>query len=381
MKQKLLFLITEDWFFYSHFLERALAARQAGFDVVIAAREGQDGERIRSAGLRFIPIDFVRRSMNPFVEFATILSIVRLYRRERPTLVHHIGAKPIFYGSLAACMLRGPAIINASVGMGYVFTSRESLARRLKPLMFTAYRYLMNTKRSRVIFENGDDLAAFVRMKLVRREDAILIRGAGVNLDTYRPHAEAAGVPMVVLVARMLKDKGVNEFVQAAHSLYAEGVQARFVLIGDPDPENPSSIPEAILRAWHGSQGVEWWGRRSDVAEVLASAHIACLPSYREGLPKSLLEAAACGLPIVTTDTVGCREVVVHGDNGLLVPVGNALALTDALRTLIADPELRRKMGRRSREHAESEFASERVIAETLAVYTQLAPMGEYGRL
>ena len=199
-----------------------------------------------------------------------------------------------------------------------------------------------------------------------------LIRGAGVNIQTFYPKVPPFGPVVIVLVARMLWDKGVGEFVEAAHYLTKEGVNARFVLVGDPDPANPASIPEATLRNWQGQHGVEWWGRREDMPAVLQGAHIACLPSYREGLPKSLLEAAACGLPIVTTDAPGCREVVRDGVNGLLVPVRDSAALATALGKLIGDPALRRRMGEQSRLLAESEFGQEAIIAQTLAVYREV---------
>lgn len=367
---KLLFLLTEDWFFCSHFIERAVAARAIGYEVVVACRENSHGEQIRKMGLKLVPVDFVRRSTNPLTEFGTLRQIFRLYRRERPDIVHQIGAKPILYGSLVARILGIRRIVNASIGMGYVFSSMDSRARRLKPLVSFAYRCLMNPPGSKVIFENGDDLATFVRMGAVQHKDAVLIRGAGIDVDAYQPHGdEPTGTPIVMLIARMLRDKGINEFVEAAHLLHEEGTRARFVLVGDPDLENPTSISLDRLQTWNGVQGVEWWGWRGDIAKILAESHIACLPSYREGLPKSLLEAAASGLPIVTTDTVGCREVVRDGENGYLVPVGDARALADALKKLIDNPELRKKMGAAGRARAEAEFASTRVIAETLAVY------------
>lgn len=373
-RRKLLFLLTEDWFFCSHFIERATAAQAAGYEVVVACRENSHGEQIRKTGLALAPVEFVRRSTNPLMELGTLRQIFRLYRRERPDIVHQIGAKPILYGSLVARILDIRRIVNASIGMGYVFSSADSRARRLKPLVSFAYRCLMNPPGSKVVFENGDDLATFVRMGAVQREDAVLIRGAGIDVDAYQPQTdEPKGAPVVTLIARMLRDKGINEFVEAAHLLHAEGVRARFVLVGDPDLENPTSIPPDRLQAWNGVQGVEWWGWRADIAQILAQSHIACLPSYREGLPKSLLEAAAAGLPIVTTDTVGCREVVRDGENGYLVPVGDARALADAMKKLIEDPALRKKMGAVGRARAEAEFASPRIIAETLAVYDSLA--------
>jgi glycosyltransferase involved in cell wall biosynthesis len=370
MKHKLIYVTSEDWFFCSHFLERALAARDAGYEVLVMTRERAHGETIRAAGIRLLPVNFSRRSINPVNELMSLLRIYLAYRRERPDVLHHVAAKAIFYGSVAALFLsRKLAIVNAPIGMGYVFSSREWLAQLLRPLIRLGYRFLLNPRRSRVIFENPDDAAYFVKNGIVHPADTVVIRGAGIDVRKFQPENSRAGPPVVALVARMLRDKGICEFVEAAHQLHEAGVAARFVLVGDPDPENPTSIPLEQLRSWHGQKGVEWWGWRENMISTWHQVDIACLPSYREGLPKALLEAAACGLPIVTTDAVGCREVVRHGDNGLLVPVGDAQALANSLCILISDADLRKRMGKRSRARAEHEFSSERVIGETLEIY------------
>lgn len=373
MPLKILFFISEDWFFCSHFLERAAAARAAGYEVVVVARERQHGQHIRDAGLRLIPVDFERRNINPLRELALLKRLRQIYAKERPDIVHHIAAKPIFYGTLLSRLLGIRAVVNAPVGMGYVFSSSDLKARLLRPLIRLAYLLLLNPPGSRVVFENGHDLGTFVESGAVSAANAVLIRGAGVDLSAFRPCAPPPDPPVVMLIARMLRDKGVVEFAEAARKLHSEGVSARFVLVGDPDPGNPASISAETLASWHGKEGVECWGWRSDVVAALQQAHIACLPSYREGLPKSLLEAAASGLPIVTTDTVGCRDVVEHGVNGLLVPVKSVDELANALRRLILDPELRQSMGTAGRRIAEREFSSQRVIAETISVYQQLA--------
>jgi glycosyltransferase involved in cell wall biosynthesis len=376
MKPKLMYVISEDWFFCSHFFERALAASDAGYDVVVLTRERAHGQKIRTAGIRLVPVNFSRRSINPVSELMSLLKIYLAYWRERPDLLHHVAAKAIFYGSLAALFFGPkPGIVNAPVGLGYVFCSRDWLARLLRPCLRLGYRLLLNPWRSRVIFENPDDASYFVENGIVHPADTVVIRGAGIDIKRFQPPSSPPAPPVVVaLVARMLRDKGVCEFVEAAHRLHEAGVAARFVLVGEPDLENPASIPSEQLRSWHGKKGVEWWGWQENMISTWHQVHIACLPSsYGEGLPKALLEAAACGLPIVTTDAVGCREVVRNGGNGLLVPIGDVQALADALRTLIFDADLRRRMGEESRARAEREFSSERVISETLAVYRSLA--------
>jgi glycosyltransferase involved in cell wall biosynthesis len=372
MSKKILYFISEDWFFCSHFIERAIAASNAGYEVVVVTREKDHGQQIRQAGLKLISIEFERRSVNPLRELRLVQFLYRIYARERPDIVHHIAAKPIFYGTAVARLLGITSVVNAPVGMGYAFSSSDAKARLLRPFINMAYRLMLNPKGSRVIFENADDLNMFVKSGVARQQDTVLIRGAGIDLKAFQPHPEPAGEPVVMLIARMLRDKGVMEFLGAAERLLASGVVARFVLVGDPDPGNPASISAETLQAWNGRCGVEWWGWRNDVAAALQQAHIVCLPSYREGLPKSLLEAAACGLPIVTTDAVGCRDVVEDGHNGYLVPVKECTSLAAALQKLINSPSLRSSMGQKSRIRAETEFSSERVIAETLAVYAQL---------
>jgi glycosyltransferase involved in cell wall biosynthesis len=374
MMPKLMYVISEDWFFCSHFLERAVAAQAAGYDVAVMTREQAHGEKIRAAGIRLLPMNFNRSSVNPASELLSLLRIWLACRRERPDVLHHVAAKAIFYGSLAALLLRHrPAIVNAPVGMGYVFSSEQMMARLLRPCFRLAYRLLLNPRRSRVIFENPDDATWFMNNGVVRPADAAVIRGAGIDIGKFQPITAPDGPPVVALAARMLRDKGVCEFVEAARRLHDAGITARFVLVGDPDPGNPGSIPLEQLKSWHGQNGVEWWGWQDDMAAVWRQAHIACLPSWREGLPKALLEAAACGLPIVTTDTIGCREVVRNGDNGLLVPVGDVAALAKALRVMISDADLRDSMGKQSRAMAEREFSSDQVIRETLGVYQSLA--------
>ena len=365
---KLLFVVTEDWYFVSHRLSLAVAAQLAGFEVAVATREGAHGEAIRAAGIRLISFELSRRGGNPLRE---VMALWRLYRRERPGLVHHVALKPVMFGALAAWLARVPAQVNAVAGLGWLFTSSSGIVRMVRPVLRLMLARLLNQPGSLSIVQNPEDLSLLERSG-VSAARLRLIRGAGVDTRVFCPAPPPPGPVCIVLVARMLWDKGVGEFVEAARILTASGVNARFVLVGDSDPANPASVPESTLRSWAGQHGVEWWGRRDDMPAVLQAAHIACLPSYREGLPKSLLEAAACGLPIVATDAPGCREVVRDGVNGLLVPVRDAAALAEALRELIDDAGLRRRMGEQSRVRAETEFAQESVIAQTLAVYREV---------
>ncbi len=368
----ILYLVTEDWYFVSHRLALATAAVRAGYRVVVACRVQAHGSVISAAGCEVIPVGLRREGRSPLGEIRAILELVRLYRSVRPSLVHHVALKPVLYGSLAARLGGHPRVVNALAGLGFVFTGTTRRARFLRPWVQFAFRVLLAPAGSIVLFQNPDDRDLLVSRGLVPAEQTALIRGSGVDLARFRVMPEPDGVPIVLLPARMLWDKGVGEFVDAARQLCTEGIVARFVLVGGEDPANPAAIPRAQLEAWQRNGVVEWWNHQEDMPAVLARASIVCLPSYREGLPKSLLEAAAVGRALVTTDVPGCKEVVVQSVNGLLVPARDAIKLATALRELLLDPERRRSMGAAARAVAEKEFSTDRVIHETLALYRNL---------
>ena len=375
-KPKLLFLVTEDWYFCSHRLSLACAARDAGWDVVVATRVARHGDVITGAGLRLRPLSLVRRSLDPRRELGTLREITAIYREEKPDLVHHVALKPIIYGSLAAARARVPAVVNAFTGLGYVFITRGLKGAALRAAVGTLLRLALRGVRARTILQNDDDAERLVRAGIVRRQDVVIIRGSGVDLSLYPPAPPPAGEPLVVLPARLLTDKGVGEFVAAARQLRGEGVRARFALVGDADPANPAAVPDRTLARWREQGDVECWGRRDDVPAILASCHIVCLPSYGEGLPKALLEAGAAARPAVTTDVPGCRDIVVHEETGLLVPPRDAPALTAALRRLLADEGLRLRLGAAARRRVESGFTQEHVARQTLALYDSLRAGG-----
>lgn len=365
---KLLFLVTEDWYFVSHRLPLAVAACAAGYEVVVATRVRDKAAAIEAAGVRVIPIEMDRGGMNLPRELATLFRLWRLYRRERPGIVHHVALKPVLLGGLAARLAGVRAVVGAVAGLGFLF-SGDRRASRVARLLKWSLPGLIG--RGFAIVQNPED-AAMLADCGVAPARIRLIRGAGVDTNCFSPRPELPGTPLVVLPARMLRDKGVGEFVEAARMLRERGVAARFALVGAPDPANPASIAETELRAWMVEGVVEWWGQREDMPEVYAACHVVCLPSYREGLPKALLEAAASGRPIVTTDTPGCREVVRHEENGLLVPPRDVPSLAEALERLIRDAALRKEMGERGRRMVEECFAIEQICAETLAVYREL---------
>jgi glycosyltransferase involved in cell wall biosynthesis len=269
--------------------------------------------------------------------------------------------------------------VHLLTGLGYVFTAQAGKAALLRRAVILSCKVAFRHSNQRVIFQNPDDRSVFVDNRILPLQETVLIKGSGVDVETYRPTPEPQGLPLVLLASRMLSDKGISEFVEAARSLRDAGVCARFVLAGETDPGNPTAISAEQLRQWANSKVVEWWGQQNDMQSVLAQAHIVCLPSFREGVPKVLIEAAACGRAIVTTDAPGCREIVRHGENGLLVPVRDSRALAEALRLLIENAPLRARMGLRGREIAVQEFSLERVVKETLNVYRELLAAGRNG--
>jgi glycosyltransferase involved in cell wall biosynthesis len=367
-QRKLLFFVTEDWYFVSHRLALAAAAREAGYAVSVATRVRRHGEVIRAAGVRVIPFENSRSSLNPFAELWTLARLIALWRRERPDVSHHVAMKPVLYGSIAARLAGTPRVINALAGMGWLFTSGAGSARWLKPLVRRALGLLL--KSTTVLVQNPDDASLLAQMG-VPQEGIRCIAGSGVDLQRFSPQPEPDGVPVVLLCARLLWDKGVGEFASAARLLKQQGCQARFLLAGEPDEANPAAIPRDQIDKWVEEGVVEYLGWVEDMPRLLARSSVVCLPSYREGLPLALIEAAAAGRPIVTTDTPGCREAVRDGDNGLLVPPRDARALAQQLARLIADPQLRQQMGARGRVLAQQQFGAEQVIRQTLALYAE----------
>jgi glycosyltransferase involved in cell wall biosynthesis len=372
-KKKILYVFNVSWFFISHRLQLACAVRDAGYEVHVAASPfGDDATVINAKGLVFHPIAISRSKTRIFSEIESLKDLATLYRRICPDLIEHATIKPVLYGGIVARLAKIPFVVNWMTGLGYVFISQGLRSRLRRAFVEAWYRVVLNFCGRSVIFENPDDRNFFLERKIISKGSAKIIRGGGVDTQAFSITNEPIGSPLVVLVSRMLWDKGVGEFVESARLLKARGVVASFVLVGDTDIHNPAAIAAEQLTAWRAEGIIEWWGRRDDIPSVLALSHIVCLPSYREGLPKALLEAASCGRPIVTTDTNGCREIVRHGENGFLVPVRSTIELADALQLLIENPELRKKMGSRGREIVMSEFAVEKVISETMAVYEEL---------
>jgi glycosyltransferase involved in cell wall biosynthesis len=373
-RPKLVYLVTEDWYFLSHRLPMARAARDAGFEVVVATRVGDGSAAIEAEGFRVAPLGWRRGSANPFRELRAVAAIFNLYRRERPDIVHHVAMKPVLEGSLAAWLAGVAAAVNALTGLGYLFIGKKGLARVLGPAVRCALGFLLaRGAHWRVVIQNPDDLDALVGRGIVRRESAVLIPGSGVDLARFAPSPEPPAPLAAALVGRMLWDKGVGELVEAARILRRRGVALRIRLAGPEDAENPAAIPSATLQGWVGEGAVEWLGQVRDVAALWRETAIAVLPSYREGLPKALLEAAAAGRPMVASDAPGCREIVRHGETGLLVPARDPAALADALALLAGDAALRRRLGAAARLLAEQRFGEAAVADATVDLYRALS--------
>ncbi len=373
---RILYVVNDAAFFLLHRLSLAQAALADGYEVHVATREDDASKNISLHGFKFHAVPLDRRSTHLLGELNTFFCLCRLYKKIRPDIVHHVTMKPVIYGGLAARLVELPAVVNTLTGLGHIFVNHGLKTKVLRALAKVALRLSLNHRNSVTIFQNPDDQALFIREGLVGEANTVLIKGSGVNITVFYPTAEHSGNPLVVLASRLLWSKGVGEFVGAARYLNNR-VAARFSLIGNSDPGNPEGIPDAQLQAWQKEGTIELWGWCHNIATVFNKANIVCLPSYREGVPKVLIEAAACGRAIVTTDAPGCREIVRHEVNGLLVPSRDVEALSYALRRLIEDPELRQRMGRAGREIAVAEFSLERVVGETLTIYRNLLACAE----
>lgn len=365
-----------DWYIYNFRRSLAFALREQGHEVLLVSPPGPYGEKLQSLGFRWIAAPMERTSLNPLRELALLGWLWRLMRKERPDVVHSFTIKCAVYGGLAGRFV-GAGRINAVEGMGYVFISRSLKAQLLRPLLRLLMRPALGGDRARLISQNPDDVRFFEKARIVPLEQIRLVRSSGVDCSRFVPRTDErppdGGSLRIVLAARMLWDKGVGELIAAARLLKSESRQLHFVLAGVPDPGNPAAIAEATLLKWQAEGLVEWLGHVDDMPTLLAEADIVVLPSYREGLPTSLIEAAACARPLITTDVPGCREVVTHGVDGLLIPVRDAEALARAIARLHDDPALARRLGQAAREKALAEFDNRVVIEKTLAAYDEIA--------
>ncbi|MCY4021216.1 MAG: glycosyltransferase family 4 protein [Chloroflexi bacterium] len=376
---KLLYVANIPRFFLSHRMPLALAARQSGYDVQVATSV-QDSDSVKSIldqDLHLHPIPLSQHGMNPLSELRTINALRRLYSGLKPDLIHHISIKPVLYGGIAARLTRQRAIIHAMSGLGYVFVSGDLRASLLRQVTRPLFRSVTGCAHNRMIFQNADDRQFFLKHGMISSEKAVLIRGSGVDENLFAPQAEALDeLPVVLFAGRLLWQKGIGDFVEVARRLRG---RARFRVVGYEEATSPLNVSATRLRSWADEGLIEWLGKRDDMPQVYAKSNIVCLPStYGEGVPKVLIEAAACARACVTTNTPGCREIVRNGENGLLLPPGDLDALAAALERLIRDPALRQEMGAKGRQIVLEDFTLRQVIEETLELYKELLDAGGY---
>ena len=366
--KKLLYFVTEDWYFVSHRLQLALMAQQHGYQILVVTRCKEHVQILTEAGFTVIHFATSRRSLNPIVLMSESIALAKLYRALKPSIVHHVALRPVIVGAIAARLAGISTVISAITGMGFLFVEGKR-APIAQSILFWLFPKLLG--KGLIIVQNEDDQQLLLRAK-IEASRIRLIPGAGVDAVKYCPQKDIRedDKSMVVMMAsRLLWDKGVREFVQAARILRRPNL--RFVMVGEPDLANPAAVATKDLAEWVNEGAIEHWGHRDDMHNVLVKAQIVCLPSYREGFPKVLLEAMACGLPCVTTDVPGCRAAVRDGDNGLLVRVRDAASLAIAIEKLVCDANLRVRMGQRGRARVLSEFSQERIIEATLTAYSE----------
>ena len=369
--KKILLVANTDWYLYNFRRSLAIFLRAAGCKVILVSPT-------RSVCGRPAPIRVSLVGMAGRAQFcrpgraAGHWTAGSIYHRERPDLVHHFTSKPVLYGSLAARLTGVPRVVNAVTGLGYVFLQNTLRARLLRQVVLLLYRLALGLKRQAVIFENNYDRLFFEHMRLVAPGKSRVIEGVGVDIEAYAPTPELQGIPLAVLPARMLWDKGIGVAAEAARQLKAQGCPLRLALVGPTDPGNPAHIPDDILQSWVAEGILEWWGFQEDMHAVYRQASLVTLPSFSEGVPTVLIEAAACGRAIVATDIPGCRNVVKEGETGLLIPPNDPTALADALCRLAVDPALRARMGAAGRARVVAHFSTEQVNREILAIYHAL---------
>jgi glycosyltransferase involved in cell wall biosynthesis len=372
----LLFVINSAEFFLSHRLTVATSAKQSGFTVHVATGSGPACQQVKKLGFQHHLLPISRSGRNPFVELRALWALYLLVRKIRPDLVHLVTVKPVLYGGLVARLSSIPAMVAAISGLGTVFVDREETRFWVRHSIKWLYRFALKHPNLKVIFQNLDDRAELISMGAVREETTSLIKGSGISLASYHVQPEPEGIPVVTFAGRLLKDKGIKEFVEASRILVERGVRARFWVAGARDPGNMTSISENELSQWRKESFVEILGHIDDIPDLFANSNIIVLPSYREGFPKVLIEAAACGRVVVTTNVPGCRDAIAPEITGLLVPARDAVALADAIQSLIKDPRRRKHMGLEGRALAEREFAIETVVDAHMAIYRGLLKNG-----
>ncbi len=372
--RRLLFVFPLAMNLKAHWAERVRDASHAGYDVHVAVPHEAFLDALDLGTAIFHDLPLRRGSPAIIEELKYLRSLFRVMRALKPDILHAVTVRPVIYGGILARMLRVPSAVFSVTGLGYLFIGTGRLSRFLRPLGEEAYALALHHRNCAAVFENPDDRDLFVKQILVEAKDTHVFLGGGIDLDEFSVSPEPEmDKPLVVLPSRLLIDKGVREFVEAARALKSEGVSARFALVGEPDPGNPATLASDEIQNWVREGVIEAWGWRDDIANVIREASIVCLPSYREGAPRSLMEAAAMGRAVITTDVPGCRHVVLPEETGLVVPVRDSKALAGALKRLLLDRALRDQMGLRGRAHAEKNFSTRLASTRMLAIYDILS--------
>lgn len=370
MRESLLFIVNVDWFFISHRLPIAISALTEGADVHVACADTGKHDYLRSLGLTVHSLPLTRSGAGPLNEYKALKFIYKLIEKLEPKIVHLVTIKPVLYGGIACRLLNIPRVVASISGLGYVFTDHRLKVRLLRFILTRVYRFALGNENVIVIFQNSRDRALFEAENITKTNQARMIRGSGVNLETCPVLPENEGIPVFMFLARLLKDKGLMDFVAAAKLLLVRDVSARFVVVGDLDPENPNSVTANQLDEWIKEGVVEYWGFTHNAPLTISKSFVMVLPSfYAEGLPKSLLEAAACGRAVITTDMPGCRDAIEPNVTGLLVPPRNPVKLAEAMQYLIDNTDIRQKMGQNGRCLAEEAFDIKSVIRRHMEIY------------
>ncbi len=372
MSSRLLFLVNSSSYFLSHRIGIALAAKQRGYEVHVASPQDGEEEVLKEKGIIHHNLPISRASINIFLEIKAFISIYFLVRKLKPDLLHLITIKPVIYGGIVSKLLKIKGVVSAIPGLGYVYISGGFKSRVLRFLINYLYKISFSKKSLKIVFQNEDDMKKLKEAINFKKGKSILIKGSGVDLKEFKREPFPEGRPVVTMISRLQKDKGVNEFATAAKILKEKDIEADFWLVGETDSSYPSPVSKKDLNEWEDEGLLKVFGYRKDINTLMKNSTIIVLPSYREGLPKVLLEAASCGRPVITTDVPGCRDAIIDGETGLLVPLKNSKKFAERIQFLLADKVLLEKMGKAGRKYAEENFSLDKVIQAHLEIYRKL---------
>ncbi len=371
--KKIIYFVTEDWYFWSHRLPIAKACLKSGMNVGLITRVNKHADRIKKTGIKLFPIHINRSSLNPIHDMITLISLIRIYIKEKPDIVHHVALKPVIYGSWVARISGVQKVVNALAGLGEINAATGFKSIILKLLIRLSLKSILSPRNMRVIFQNPEDLDSLIEKNMITHQQACLIKGSGVDTQQYSSGEKNEEKPIVLMASRMLWSKGVGDFAELSKRLKQEKVNVRMVLVGKPDEMNPAAVSKKQLLKWNKEKTVEWWGHIDNMPSTFKQSSIAVLPTaYGEGIPKFLIEAASAELPMVTYDVPGCREIVRNNENGYLVPFKDISAMADAIKKLLKSRNLREHFGKKGRKIVKKEFSEEIIVKQTLALYQEL---------